>query len=257
MKERRLEMPFEPTRNREMLHDFAIGYAQDSSFDEASRLQCMESFGNTILLTGVQCILLGEFNCGVNLLEKARMFVRAAIEQNEIPVDYGRGGTEDFRLREFAQCNWFLDRQHDLEALKEAVKWREIWFEETGDNYKTNVQLTLPNYLNAEEYEILLRRFDVTKLKPATSLSHIRGEGTMAYVLARHRLGLEYSDDEVANALNTFFKRNMRATWLDRGQYTTVALWMKIAYWKPGDDPIATLLKCYEFMPEFESPKYP
>ncbi len=79
----------------------------------------------------------------------------------------------------------------------------------------------------------------------------------MSYVLARHRLGLEYSAEEVEKALRSFLKRNMHSHWLDRGLYRRVAQWMKIAFWKPGDDPIATLLKCYEFMPEFEPPKYP
>jgi hypothetical protein len=52
-------------------------------------------------------------------------------------------------------------------------------------------------------------------------------------------------------------KRSVKPVWLDFGHATTVALWMKVAFWKPGDDPIATLLKCYQFMPEFEPPKYP
>jgi hypothetical protein len=85
----------------------------------------------------------------------------------------------------------------------------------------------------------------------------MRGEGIMSYVLARHRLGLEYSAEEVDKALRSFLKRNMHSQWLDRGLYRRVAQWMKIAFWKPGDDPIVTLLKCYEFMPELEPPKYP
>jgi hypothetical protein len=97
----------------------------------------------------------------------------------------------------------------------------------------------------------------VAGLKPPKRLRSIQGEGTMSYVLARHRLGLEYSEEEVRAALDSFFKRNMREQWLDRGQYDTVALWMKIAFWRPGDDPIATLLRCYDYLPEFERPKYP
>ncbi len=49
----------------------------------------------------------------------------------------------------------------------------------------------------------------------------------------------------------------MREQWLDRGQYDTVALWMKIAFWQPGDDPVATLLRCYDYLPGFERPQYP
>ena len=79
----------------------------------------------------------------------------------------------------------------------------------------------------------------------------------MSYVLARHRLGLEYTDEEVDKALHSFLKRNVRSEWLDRGQQTTAARWMKIAFWKPGDDPVATFLKCYDYLGDFEPPKYP
>jgi hypothetical protein len=208
-------------------------------------------------LTGIDCLLVGEFTSGHALIQKAYSFFQAAIEHMEVPPGYSRGGTEDFRLREFAMCNWFLHKEHDLESLKEAVRWREIWFEETKNNDKYNVQLTLPGYLDAEEYDTLFRRFKIAKLAPPKNLRNMRGEGVMSYVLARHRLRLEYSAEEVDKALRSFLKRNMHSEWLDRGQYTTVARWMKIAFWKPGDDPIATLLKCYEFMPEFVPPKYP
>jgi hypothetical protein len=226
-------------------------------YAEALQLRCLNSFGDSILDTGVECLLLGRFAIGSELLQKARVFLAAAIEQQEIPRGYRRGGAECHRLRDYVMCNWFLDGQQDTALLKEAVRWKEIWFAETGESNKTEVQLSLSGYLDAEEYDALFARFDAAKLKPPNKLSSIRGQGTMCYVLARHRLGLEYSDEEVKKALKTFFKRNVQPEWLDFGHATTVALWMKIAYWKPGDDPIATLLKCYEFMPEFEPPKYP
>jgi hypothetical protein len=250
-------MMFEPAKNRQSLEELMIPHARNAKFAEAFQLQALAGFGSSILETAMECLLLGHFEVGKELLSKAQGFLRAAIEHKQIPPNYGRGGTESLRLRDFAMCNYFLEKRSDCKNLKEAVKWKEIWFEETGESQKTEVQLTLPHYLDAEEYDVLFQRFEEAGLKAPKNLRNIKGEGTMSYVLARHRLGLEYSADEVQAALNSFLKRNVRAAWLDRGLYTDVALWMKIAFWKPGDDPIETLLRCYDYLPDFERPQYP
>jgi hypothetical protein len=39
--------------------------------------------------------------------------------------------------------------------------------------------------------------------------------------------------------------------------YDGVALWMKIAHWRPGDDPVATLLKSYTYLDGLAPPQYP
>jgi hypothetical protein len=250
-------MKFDPARDRQNLDEFGIPHARESQFAEALELKALAGFGHSILLTGLECFLLGKFEVGRELASKAENFLRAAIEHKEIPRQYARGGTEANRLVGFARCHWFLSKQHDLKSLKEAVRWKEIWFEDLGESWKTEVQLTLPFYLEAEEYETLFHRFEQGKLTPPKKLRNIKGEGTMSYVLARHRLGLEYSADEVKAALDSFFKRNMRSEWLNRGLFTSVATWMKIAFWKPGDDPIATLLKCYDYLPDLQRPRYP
>ena len=77
----------------------------------------------------------------------------------------------------------------------------------------------------------------------------------MSYVIARHRLGLQYTSDEIQDALDRFLKRNV-PKWCDGGQVQTLARWMKIAFWKPGDDPVATLLKCYDYLPGLSPPEY-
>jgi hypothetical protein len=250
-------MKFDPAHRRQNLDEFMIPHVRESQFAEALELKALAGFGDSILSTGIECYLLGKFQVGNELVSKAEIFFRAAIEHKEIPRRYARGGAEANRLIGFAQCQWLLAKQPDLEILKQAVKWREIWFEEIGDPGKLNVQLALPFYLEAEEYETLFHRFALGKLTPPKKLRNIKGEGTMSYVLARHRLGLEYSDDEVKAALDSFLKRNMRSEWLNRGLFTSVATWMKIAFWKPGDDPIATLLKCYDYLPDLQRPRYP
>jgi hypothetical protein len=94
-------------------------------------------------------------------------------------------------------------------------------------------------------------------LKKPVNLRRIKGERTMCYVLAQHRLGVAYANDEIAVAPQTFLKRSVKE-WLGRyGAFSSAARWMKIAHWQPGDDPIATLLRCYDYLPDLRSPKYP
>ena len=109
----------------------------------------------------------------------------------------------------------------------------------------------------APPLDAVFHRFAAAELKVPAGLPRIRHKGTMSYVLARHRLGLEYTDVEVDRSLRSFLKRNVYSKWLSRGQYDTAARWMKVAHWKPGDDPIATLQKCYDSMEQCEAPQYP
>jgi hypothetical protein len=250
-------MKFDPLSDRAVLEDLTIPLAKRDTIDEAREQRALYGFGSSILDTGIECCLLGYFDDGRELLAKALSFLRAAVEENEVPKSYSRGATEKLRLCDFALCEWLVEGRNDLSKRTQAVRWKELWFDALGRTDKTEVQFNLPYYLDAQAYETLFHRFQVTGLMPPKSLRQIRGEGTMAYVLARHRLGLEYSEKDVSRGLDSFFKRSMRSAWLDYGLRDTVALWTKIAFWRPGDDPIATLLRCYDYLPEFERPKYP
>lgn len=76
----------------------------------------------------------------------------------------------------------------------------------------------------------------------------------MCYVLSRHRLGLEYSDAEVAGALDRFLTKNTN-TWLTNGHAARAAEWMKIAYHSDADNalsPKEVVLKCYDHLPGCE-----
>ncbi|HEX3725352.1 MAG TPA: hypothetical protein VHV08_03885 [Pirellulales bacterium] len=114
----------------------------------------------------------------------------------------------------------------------------------------------MATYLDAGEYETLMRRYEIAGIKEPRQLGSIRGEGTMAYAMAQQRLGLKHTAEEVHGALDTFLKRNVD-TWLGTGHSDTVARWMKIAFWQPPDDPIAMLLRCYDYLPELDRPEYP
>ncbi len=250
-------MKFDPLEKRRILDEFSIGAARSDEYREAFLSKSLEGTGSDILSTAIQCHLVGYFDTGRELMRKAWSFLNAAVEHREVFGIINPHAAEEVRLSAFTLCDWFVKKRHDREKLQQAVRARERWFDETGDKDKYEVQLTLPLYLEAEAYDALFHRFAAAELKVPASLPRIRPEGTMSYVLARHRLGLEYTDDEVVRSLRSFLKRNVFSEWLSRGQYDTAARWMKIAHWKPGDDPIATLLKCYDYMDQFETPQYP
>ncbi len=150
-----------------------------------------------------------------------------------------------------------MEGREDLKSLKASVAWREEWFADDKRHLdKVHVQTSLAPYLEAGEYETLVRRFESVKLSRPKNLRRIQGEGTMCYVLALHRLGLDYTAEEIAAALETFLKRSV-GRWLGSGLYSDAARWMKIAHWHPGDDPISTVLRCYDYLPGLKPPKYP
>jgi hypothetical protein len=248
-------MTFDPNRLRGYLVELHIPMARQDAFADALTKRALEGVGQHIHDTCIECYLVGLFDVGRELFPKARKFLRAAIEHKEIPRYYFPGGTESLRLVRFAMCEWFVDRKHDLRSLKQGVEWSEQWLSRPGRPDKSEVQLTLTAYLDAEEYETLVKRFEATGLKAPRNLRQIQGEGTMSYVIARHRLGLQYTSDDIQDALDRFLKRNV-PKWCDGGHVQTLARWMKIAFWKPGDDPIATLLKCYDYLPGIGPPEY-
>ena len=250
-------MTFDMASLRKGLDEYIILSSQQSSYAEALQNKSLDGVGNGILECCLRCMLVGNFVTAHELLPKARQFLRGAIEHGEVPRYYFHGGTESGRLNALAMCNWFIDARHDDDSLKQAVRWKELWFAEKGDTHSREVQLSLAQYLDAGEYTTLVARFEHAGIKAPQHLKNIRGEGTMAYVIARQRLGLAYGEKEVAEAIQSFLKRNV-PSWLGHEwDFDATAQWMKIAFWKPGDDPIATFLKCYDYLPGIEAPAYP
>ncbi len=245
-------MTFDPKEKKRQLKGFAIAHYRERSMADAKEKAALNGTGRGMTGCGVQCLLVGFFDIGQELLLKARIYVRASIEHKEEPYF-----TEHDRLYDFALLNWLVARSHDLKSLKAAVGLKERWFSDQPTVLKTEVQAALPGYLDAEEYETLMRRYEGAGLTKPANLRRIQGEGTMCYVIARHRLGLDYTPEEIKAAVDTFLKRRV-SQWLGHaGAYTDAAHWMKLAFWKKGDDPIAAVLRCYDYLPGLKPPKYP
>lgn len=90
-------------------------------------------------------------------------------------------------MNELALCNWLLKKRPDATHLKEAVRWKENWYVERGKSDKREVQLTLVDYLDAEEYATIIQRYEQAGLKARDSLGGVKGEAAMSLVIARHR----------------------------------------------------------------------
>ena len=250
-------MTFDPNQMRENLLAYKLNVSRRVTLDRAREMRALEGYGTGMLQNGIECLLIGMYDVGFELLQKGRQFLQAAIDESEIPRYYFHGGTEASICEGLALCHWFLDRRHDLTILKAGVRWQEIcWAEKTKPD-KTAMQLTLPLLLDAQEYIKLIERYEQAGLKKPSNVRRIQGQGTMCYAIARQRLGLDYTAEEVAEGLERFLQRRV-PIWLGPdGNYDGVALWMKIAHWRPGDDPIATLLKSYTYLDGLAPPQYP
>ncbi len=245
-------MTFDPKETKRYLKSFTIAHYRECSMADAKEHAALNGTGWGMTICGVECLLVGFFDIGQELLLKARIFVRASIEHKEEPYF-----TEHDRLHDFALLNWLVARSHDLKSLKAAVGLKERWFSDQPTVLKTEVQAALPGYLDAEEYETLMRRYEGAGLTKPANLRRIQGEGTLCYVIARERLGLEYTTEEIEAAIDRFLNRRI-PQWLGGdGHWTGAARWMKLAFWKKGDDPIATVLRCYDYLPGLKPPKYP
>ena len=249
------QMTFQPMSVRKELLNDALGIRRSLRQDrqEAQSIHALQSHASFYLIDAIRCFLVGLFDDGRALATKARDWLELAIEQGEIPRHYFHGGTESRRHEELAQCNWLLESRKDRHNVLEAVRWRDVYLNERSDWDDTEIQLTLPLYLEAQAYERVIEIFEQKAIKPPKSLKHIRGEGTMSYVLARARQTHDHSAPELQDALDRFLRRQVRY-WLGYGHYTNAARWMKIAFWQTGTDAVSTLLRCYDYLPEFERP---
>lgn len=246
-------MRFDPEASRQNLRSYLLKMYRDLSYEESFNQRTLGSWGCGAISTAVECGLVGLFSEADKLIKQAHMFLQGA-DQGSEQNNVGKG----IVLAELALTSWFLNRTTDAESLQRCVGWREAWFAtQKMMPDRVNIQLSLAPYLEAESYELLIARYESAGLKKPANIRRIQGEGTMCYVMARHRLGLEYTDEEIAAALETFLKRSVKE-WLGRdGSYTSAARWMKIAHWHPSDDPIATLLRCYDYLPGLKPPTYP
>ncbi len=195
------------------------------------------------------------------LLARSRHWASVAVETNELVNlrDESPFGEIALRHRTLAMCSWLATGKHDAENLRLAIDFEEQYLaSDSPSRNKQQISLSLPSYVNAYAYERTLKTFaSCPKLLPPKNLNNIRCEAAMCYVLCRQRLGHDYTALEADAALAKFLMRNVDTEWLARGHYGRAAEWMKIAHWRAGDDPVAIVLRCYDYLPDRTPPAYP
>jgi hypothetical protein len=250
-------MTFDPKLTKKNLREWEVDMHREYVLSAQIKNHAAASVGSGVLRTAIRCILVGFYKEARELLLKGRMYVHAAIEENEIPVSYAKGLTESYRCRDHAQYNWLMHNLHDAKSCQQAAQWRDVWFEEFPQFGRQEVQFGLTDFLEAGDYQRVIERFEWAEAKKPTALRNIKGEGSMCYVIARQRLGLEYTSEEIEAATESFLKRSIPKWIGGDGRYTTAARWLKIAHWKKGDDAFATVLGAYDYLHGLKPPKYP
>jgi hypothetical protein len=84
-------MTFDPKLTKDNLLEWEIKMHREYVLSRQIKDRCAASVGEGILETAIRCILVGFYKEARELLLKGRMYVHAAIEENEIPVSYSKG----------------------------------------------------------------------------------------------------------------------------------------------------------------------
>ena len=179
------------------------------------------------------------------LLENARTWATAALDSENETGSW-------LTYQTLAMCGWMLERRHATEFYEESIRHLDL----SLDDDPINVSLALPGYADGGAYDRILQIFGQTqRLHEPDSIKKARSEAQICYVIAKHRLGLDYTEVEVAEACDRFLLKSMDK-WLSDGHSVRAATWMKII-WSTRDpdlSPSDTLLRCYDYLPNCESP---
>lgn len=209
--------------------------------------------GEACLQCAISCLLVGWIDPVPELLTKAREWLSLAIQEREIPRHYFPGSTEADLHQDLARCNWLLQNEEDVDNLKAAIDWRSQYYRGRRLD-QDGVRLALVDYVDAKAYQELLALFAAARLQPPTSADGIRDEGSLAYMVARHHVAQEYSDEDIHRAIDATF-RDLIPECLSEGDYSRVTRWMKCAFWQPGMNAASSLLRCYDYLPGLQAPE--
>jgi hypothetical protein len=248
---------FDPIKGREfLLSEIGLRWSLSLDLGEALGRGVAASNARSFLSQGIESILLGLDQPAVWLLEKAQEWAAAGIEAREKYAIWETEGPNPLYHAELAMCNWLLHGIHDTNNLRSFFELEERTRLEDGWDDR-EVELGLPYYLEAGELVRACEIFETTPgLSRPTDLGAIAGEGSMAYVICLHRLGRAFAADDVQKAVRGFLARSV-PDFLARGQFESVARWMKLIFWdgkESRDAAWQALLRCYEFLPGVSKP---
>lgn len=214
-----------------------IGYQYylDLCISEATKQNALSGTADAMIGVSIRCFLVGYDEQGCQLLSKANDWLIQAIQANEKPRRYFRGGTESQRHSNLALCSWLLKNDHDEENLQETIRWEEIQYSEQRIDSKS-VALSLSLYLDAHQFERCVDLYDKT-FNGRRSLSNNISEASLAYLLAKHELGgLKTEAEQLEGVSDKFFKQRIPELLAD-GRYDDMARWAKVLLWNDKPNP--------------------
>lgn len=233
----------------QLLSEVGFEWELSSDFERARSKRSLTGWGSGFLHRAIECLLVGFDEPAYKLLEKALVWLLAAMDEKEVPRGLTLNGAETFRLEDIAICRWLLSGQHDAESLQSAVKRREVDMTSEG-RHKQSLELTLVVYLDAGRCERAIELFDTTRgFSPPKSPAQVRTQARMVYVLCKHRCRGEYTDGDIRKCLASFLRKQVDECL--KGPYTTLARWMKIAHWDgiaSRESARAALLHCFNYV---------
>lgn len=255
---------FDPNEEIKILKSFRYRLDLEFPFEEAKKAKALASCADSFIITAVYCYLVGLNEPAEQLLKKTYEWLKSAIEQKEQPklrdFVYPEDvicGPEPMRYEDMTLLYWLLNNKQDTDSFEKYVEYEDHYLQNPKMYDKWNIHLTLPTYLDGGYYERVLEIFNRTPgLKPPADPGRIKNEGGMVYVLAKHYMGQDYTEEQVKSALNGFLNRNVNG-WLVNGHSARAARWMKLAYWNPNPGTITpreTILKCYNHLSHIKRP---
>jgi hypothetical protein len=243
---------FDPRKVRNtLLGDLGIEWQLGRSFEDSKSCGGLSSGADADLAAAIKCILVGLDEPATRLLAKANKWAtEAVVSDREV------AGWDTFET--LAMCEWLLANRHNSETYRKLTAHmdRSLAVPSIAKN-PLNVSLSLPRYLDAGVYERVLEIFEETpRLLEPDSLAKVRNEAQMCSIIAKHRLGVAYSEAEVTDSCRMFLRKRMDK-WLRDGHAVRAAEWMKIVFWNPQPGALSampTVLRCYDYLPGCQRP---
>ena len=190
---------FDPQRSRDELQNWTLEVFRKLSFEDAYHQRQLGYCGIAASEVAVETMLVGLFKDSKDLISRAHAFLMLSIGRKE-QSEHSKASI----LERAALMAWLQYRKDDRKSPRAAVEWNENAFHTEESHRESEVQRGLPIYLEAQEYQKLITRFESTGSKAPASLGRIRGQGTMAYVIAKQRLGIDFDQPSVAQSLDAF-----------------------------------------------------
>jgi hypothetical protein len=211
-------------------------------FESSKRRNGLTSCGWSFLKLGAQCVLAGLDDLADQVLQKTRTWLTAAIELPEEST-WAHGHPQGRRFANLALCNWLLDNRHDVVSLSRSIEFLEAGLvtsprDDTSQTVGFNKLMWV--CLDAGDYariERLCEEYGVNSPPSADRLVEVEPHGGIfCRVLARQKLNMDYTDEEIAAYLGVFTPAFVRIL-LEEVSYDNLALFMKIVHWRGENTP--------------------